>query len=57
MEVDEINLEEVEGIEIGAVGIRVTWKDGSRKFIEEGEVAQRLVERWGERKKRVETER
>ena len=47
-EADRIDLEDVAEIEIGASGIRVTWKNGERKFID-GAVAERLLWRWRQR--------
>ena len=44
-EADRIDLEDVAEIEIGATGIRVTWKNNEREFFD-GAVAERLLRRW-----------
>jgi hypothetical protein len=44
-EADRIDLGEVAEIEEGAAGIRVTWRNGERQFLDGG-AAQRLLERW-----------
>jgi hypothetical protein len=41
----EINLEEVSNIELGAEGIRVTWRNGEKKFIS-GEIGFELYQQW-----------
>lgn len=33
MEAETIKLEEVSDVEVGAEGVRVTWRNGERKFI------------------------
>ena len=45
-EADRIDLGEVAEIEEGAAGIRVTWRNGERQFLDGGGAAQRLLERW-----------
>jgi hypothetical protein len=42
---DKIDLGDVAEIEEGAAGVRVTWKNGDREFID-GASAYRLLERW-----------
>jgi hypothetical protein len=44
-EADKIDLSDVAEIEEGAAGVRVTWKNGDREFID-GASAYRLLERW-----------
>ena len=44
-EADRIDLGEVAEIEEGAAGIRITWRNGERQFLDGG-VAERLLERW-----------
>ena len=44
-EADWIDLKEVAGIEEGAAGIRVTWRNGDREFVDGG-AAERLLWRW-----------
>ena len=44
-EADWIDLKEVAGIEEGATGIRVTWRNGDREFVDGG-AAERLLWRW-----------
>ena len=52
-EADWIDLKEVAGIEEGAAGIRVTWRNGDREFVDGG-AAERLLRRW-EQSSRLET--
>ena len=42
---DGIKLEEVREIEVGGEGVRVTFVDGQRKFIE-GEIGFELYRKW-----------
>ena len=46
---DGIKLEEVREIEVGGEGVRVTFVDGQRKFIE-GEIGFELYRKWIELK-------
>ena len=49
MGLEEVKLEEVKEIEKGAEGVRVTWRDGERKFIE-GEIGFELYRKWMEQR-------
>jgi hypothetical protein len=42
---DRIDLDDILDIETGASGIRVTWKNLDREYVDGG-AAQRLLERW-----------
>ena len=44
-EADKVDLALIADIELGAAGIRVTWADGSREFVDGG-AAERLLWRW-----------
>ena len=44
-EADKIDLKEVAEIEEGGAGIRITWGNGDREFLDGG-AAHRLLERW-----------
>ena len=44
-EADRIDLAEIAELEEGAVGIRVTWRNGERQFLDGG-AAERLLWRW-----------
>ena len=46
---EEIGIEEIEEIEAGALGVRVTLVDGKRRFIE-GREGFELLRRWQEAK-------
>ena len=52
-EADRIDLGDIAGVEEGAAGIRITWRNGDREFFD-GAVAERLLWRW---RQRVETVR
>jgi hypothetical protein len=47
MEAETIKLEEVSDVELGAEGVRVTWRNGERKFIE-GQIGFDLYRSWME---------
>ena len=47
MEAETIKLEEVNDIELGAEGVRVTWRNGKRKFIG-GDIGFNLYRSWME---------
>ena len=45
----DVKLDEVSEIEVGAEGVRVTFIDGERKFIE-GDIGFELYRRWTEQR-------
>jgi len=45
MQAEAIKFHEVSDIEVGAEGVRVTWRNGERKFIG-GEIGFELYQKW-----------